>query len=157
MRLFFAYYDVFPPFVDILRSFGLRHNDIGEVLPRFLLDYGNTNKTATELCFDVRYPEPNSRQNCGDTWSMRHTALYCKHERTEDRFVSILIQPPKRLQSRLSTMLSSPLPVGCRSQLVQCMVLTFTNSYWNDYIASLEGRLTQLVRYDAHSKFQKGV
>lgn len=144
MKKLLAYFNVFPSFLDYLHSFGMRHHSAGEDLPTISLQPRTPTNEVFELCFDVRYPEANGRSR-GDPWSIRHTALYCQYNRSKDTSTSILIQPSKRFEAQMMTLLRSKTVTGCRSTLIQHALLISSGGSWQEFIASLENELKVLV------------
>ena len=144
MKKLLAHFDVFPQFLNHLHSFGLRHNAIGEYLPTFSLQHSIPRNDLFELCFDLRYPEENGRRR-GDPWSIRHTALYYQYDRSKDMSTSILIQPSKRFQSQVMSLLTSNTTAGYRSALLQHALFVSSEFSWQKYVVSLEGKLEALV------------
>ena len=144
MKKLLAHFDVFPQFLNHLHSFGLRHNAIGEDLPTISLQDNSPRNDLFELCFDLRYPEENGRRR-GDPWSIRHTALYYQYDRSKDMSTSILIQPSKRFQSQLMSLLTSNMITGCRSTLLQHALFVSSEFSWQKYVVSLEEKLEVLV------------
>jgi hypothetical protein len=145
MKKLLTHFDVFPRFLDHLHSFGLRHHSIGEDLPTISLQPSSRRNDLFELCFDIRFPEENGRRQ-GDPWSIRHTALYYQYNWSKDTSTSILIQPSKRFESQVTSLLTSNAVAGCRSTLLQHALFVSSGLSWQEYVVSLEGELKVLVR-----------
>jgi len=144
MKRILAQFDVFPQFLEHLHLFGLRHNTLGEDLPAIYMQRGSPRNDLFEMCFDVRYPEQNGRNN-GDPWSIRHTALYYQYDNSTDMSVSLLIQPSEKLRRQINSLLACKALSGFQSFLIQQAVLVSSGLSWKPYVTHIEKELKILV------------
>ena len=145
MKKLLAHFDVFPRFLDLLHSFGLRKDSIGEDLPMISHQRESPRNGRLEFCFDVRYPEENGRR-FGDPWSIRHTALYYQYDKPRDISMTLLVQPSSKLQTQIYSLLTSETNSNGRSILIQHAVFVSSGISWKYYIVYMERELSMLVR-----------
>jgi len=140
---------VFPPFVDIIRTFGEKTGFEGESCGGF--HFRNDRKAEVfETAYVVKQVEENGREE-GNPWSIRQMGIYHRSDSsTGDVF--IIINPSFSLKQRLKHSRefgSRPSP-----KALHTMVLSCTMENWKFYITDLESRYlrmkdkAQLTRMD---------
>jgi hypothetical protein len=105
------------------------------------------NLTATELCFNIRYPAYVSRD--GEyPWVLRHTAVYQNCNLGSSASDWILLQPPQTFERKVASILDNP-KSGVQNLDCECevlfMILAVTEMNWRPYINYLESEINEFV------------
>ncbi|KAF3904531.1 hypothetical protein ABW21_db0200956 [Orbilia brochopaga] len=142
-RRVLTYHRVFPPFFNIVHSYGYRckeDNDTYDALYRNI----TADSQDYEICYNLRYFERNGRDS-GNGWSLRQTGVYHKYNSVKGKSIWIFLRPSERMTG----MLEDTLRNDCaKSSIDTKAVLIYHASFissalycWKDYLSCLEEKL----------------
>lgn len=160
---------MFPPFLNLINNFGRRVNDIGDDFHEYHHSSRKISTTnglcavrgiwthnlaycdlklifVTETCFNVRYPERNGRSS-GNPWSIRHTAVYHRHESLKDSNTWILVQPSSGYHAQIYDIFARSSSDSDLQHSLSPICFLSTGRYWRDYISHLQKQVSTLVRH----------
>lgn len=156
LRKILTCFDVFPPFIDIIRTFGQKTGFEDDSSGGF--HFRNDRKVSVyETAYLIKQAEKHGRPEAREPWSIRQMGVY---HRNGGPFgdVFIIINPSFPLRQRLKCMKNSggrPSPKALHTMILSC-----ATENWRWYITDLEKRYltmkdkAQLTRMD--DKGEKG-
>lgn len=149
-------FGIFPPLLDLIRSFRVRIDEIGEncIGCRFRTLQTQTGRdrtiksdillTISEICFDLRYPALHGRDDCTPAWSIRHMGVYHKYDIGTEKLRWIFIQPSESIRNRIEKLAHHENEFD-RLLAPFLLVVFSTERKWGEYLQYLEDRFKEVV------------
>jgi hypothetical protein len=169
-----THYAVFPPFFDLLHTFGRKswekkenfgiykqHLQGGGSIPpssfrklphsQISLKLVLTDSPLPEICYNLKYAElrpDNMLDSKSLAWTTRKTGIWANYEHTTRRTVWIVLQPSNSFKRRLNSLVAGMTP-RAREPLsfmdIHRLQLSCAAEDTEDYISELERNFHELV------------
>ncbi|OCL12990.1 hypothetical protein AOQ84DRAFT_385717 [Glonium stellatum] len=140
-RKLVSYFEVFPPFLDVVHAFGRRTTPASDSIGGFQ-SHCSTGSTSVEHCYLLKHAEEHGRDEQDDPWSIRQMGVYHRRGENEDDLF-IIINPSKSFQRRLKdAQTNSGLQPGPKD--IQTLLLSCTTLGWRWHVNYVEGQFNDL-------------
>ncbi|KAF2234856.1 hypothetical protein EV356DRAFT_532406 [Viridothelium virens] len=140
MRKLLTYFNVFPPFLDVIRAFGQRTSYEDESYGGLHFRSGKST-AGLEIAYLIKHVERHGKLQSEEPWSIRQMGVYHKYGGPSGD-VFIIINPSIPLQRRLADLKKcdgTDLPQKIHMAILSCMM-----ENWRWYISDLEKRYVHM-------------